>query len=147
MKWFATQRLEFAAWTRNLSSPRSKVSVTDQYRHMRWLKSSVRANLYGLLGHPVDPTESTLDVGTEDIRTSMLELLGHGGFSRFPQLTRRIRYAGELQGLWYLRGDLMAAVASMYGEAIARERLREVSELFQGLLPGGLSSRPSPLVS
>lgn len=114
---------------------------------MRWLKSSVRANLYGLLGHSVDPTQSILDVGTEDIRTSMLELLGQGGYARFPQLTRRIRYAGELQGLWYLRGDLMAAIASMDGEAIARERLREVSDLFQGLLPGGLSSRPSPLVS
>lgn len=114
---------------------------------MRWLKSSVRANLYGLLGHPVDPTQSILDVGTEDVRTSMLELLGQTGYSRFPQLTRRIRYAGELQGLWYLRGDLMAAVASMYGEAIARDRLREVSELFQGLLPGSLATRPSPLVS
>lgn len=114
---------------------------------MRWLKSSVRANLYGLLGHSVDPTQSILDVGTEDIRTSMLELLGQGGYARFPQLTRRIRYAGELQGLWYLRGDLMAAIASMDGEAIARERLRQVSDLFQGLLPGGLSSRPSPLVS
>jgi len=114
---------------------------------MRWLKSSVRANLYGLLGHPVDPTQSILDVGTEDVRTSMLELLGQAGYSRFPQLTRRIRYAGELQGLWYLRGDLMAAVASMYGEAIARDRLREVSDLFQGLLPGSLATRPSPLVS
>ena len=114
---------------------------------MRWLKSSVRVNLYGLLGHAVDPTESTLDAGVEDIRSSMLDLLGNGGFARFPQLTRRIRYAGELQGLWYLRGDLMAALASMHGEAIARERLRDVSDLFQGLLPGGLSSRPSPLVS
>jgi len=114
---------------------------------MRWLKSSVRANLYGLLGHPVDPTQSILDVGTEDVRTSMLELLGQAGYSRFPQLARRIRYAGELQGLWYLRGDLMAAVASMYGEAIARDRLREVSDLFQGLLPGSLATRPSPLVS
>jgi hypothetical protein len=113
---------------------------------MQWLKPSVRAHLYALLGHPADPTESTLEAGVEDIRTSMLELLGHNGPARFPQLARRIRYAGELQGLWYLRGDLMAALASMRGEAFARERLREVSDLFQGLLPGGLSSRPSPLV-
>ena len=32
-----------------------------------------------------------------------------------------IRYAGDVQGLWFLRGDLMAALASSHGEAAARE--------------------------
>jgi hypothetical protein len=112
---------------------------------MRWLKSPMES-IYGLLGHPAVPTESILDCGLEDIRESMLELLGDTGPKRYPQVTRRIRYAGDIQGLWYLRGDLMGALAAMHGEVVARERIQAITELFQGLLPGSLASRPSPLV-
>lgn len=83
----------------------------------------------------------------EDIREAMLGLLGDQGAGRFPHVTRRIRYAGDVQGLWYLRGDLMASLAAMHGEAQARERLQGVTRMFQGLLPSSLHSRPSPLVS
>ncbi|WP_232533132.1 hypothetical protein [Ramlibacter pinisoli] len=76
----------------------------------------------------------------------MLDLLDDTGPKRFPQLTRRIRYAGDIQGLWYLRGDLMGALAAMHGEVVARERIEAITDLFQGLLPGSLASRPSPLV-
>ena len=114
---------------------------------MQWFRPKVRTSIYGLLGHPVEPSASTLDTGMEDIRESMLQLLGNGGNSQFPHVARRIRYAGDLHGLWYLRGDLMAALASVEGEAKARERMRPVTDLFQGLLPGSLASRPSPLVS
>jgi hypothetical protein len=112
---------------------------------MHWLKSPL-GSLYGLLGHPLEPTPSTLDTGVEDIRESMLELLDDTGPKAFPQLTRRIRYAGDIQGLWYLRGDLMGALAAMHGEVVARERIQAITELFHGLLPGSLASRPSPLV-
>jgi hypothetical protein len=112
---------------------------------MRWLKTPLES-IYGLLGHPTVPTESILDSGLEDIRESMLDLLGDIGPQRYPQITRRIRYAGDIQGLWYLRGDLMGALAAMHGEVVARERVQAITDLFQGLLPGSLSSRPSPLV-
>ena len=52
-----------------------------------------------------------------------------------------------MQSLWYLRGDLMAALASSHGEAAAREKLETLSEMFEDLLPRGLRSRPSPLGS
>jgi hypothetical protein len=45
-----------------------------------------------------------------------------------------------------LRGDLMAALAAMDGERAAREKIASVTEMFKGLLPGSLHSRPSPLV-
>jgi hypothetical protein len=113
---------------------------------MRWLKPSLRSSIYGLLGNPLPPSESILETGIEDIRESMLAMLGDAGPKHFPQITRRIRYANDIQALWYLRGDLMGALAAMHGEAVARERVASVTEMFQGLLPNGLHSRPSPLV-
>ncbi|NML48257.1 hypothetical protein HHL11_31200 [Ramlibacter sp. G-1-2-2] len=113
---------------------------------MRWFKGSIRTSIYGLLGNPVGPSDSALESGTEDIREAMLALLGEGGPKKFPNVTRRIRYANDVQALWYLRGDLMAALASIHGEAAAREQVREITEMFHGLLPGSLSSRPSPLM-
>ena len=113
---------------------------------MRWLKPNLRSSIYGLLGNPVAPSESMLETGTEDIRESMLAVLGEAGPKHFPQITRRIRYANDIQALWYLRGDLMAALAAMHGEMAARERVASVTQMFQGLLPNGLNSRSSPLV-
>jgi hypothetical protein len=113
---------------------------------MRWLKPSIRNSIYGLLGHSILPSASMLDDGMEDIRESMLALLGDAGHQRFPQVTRRIRYAVDIQALWYLRGDLMAALAALQGEAAARKRVQGITAMFRGLLPGSLNSRPSPLV-
>ncbi len=112
---------------------------------MRWLKPNLRSSIYSLLGNPVAPSESILENGTEDIRESMLDVLGDSGPRHFPQITRRIRYANDIQALWYLRGDLMAALASMHGEMAAREKVASITGQFQGLLPSGLGSRPSPL--
>lgn len=113
---------------------------------MRWLKPNLRSSIYGLLGNPLPPSESVLETGTEDIREGMLAVLGEAGFKHFPQVTRRIRYANDIQALWYLRGDLMGALAAMHGEAAARQKLSSITEMFQGLLPGSLNSRPSPLL-
>jgi hypothetical protein len=113
---------------------------------MHWLKGSIRNSIYGLLGNPATPSESVLETSTEDIREAMLALLGDSGARQFPNVTRRIRYANDLQGLWYLRGDLMAALAAAHGEASARQKVQQITRMFQGLLPGSLNSRPSPLM-
>lgn len=113
---------------------------------MGWLKPNLRNSIYGLLGHPAAPTESTLQNGTEDIREAMLTLLGESGPQRFPQVIRRIRYANDIQALWYLRGDLMAALATLHGEIEARRKVQAITDMFNGLLPGSLNSRPSPLM-
>jgi hypothetical protein len=112
---------------------------------MRWLKPTLRS-VYGLLGNPSPPSDSVLDDCTEDIRESMLAALGEMGSRHFPQITRRIRYAADIHALWYVRGDLMGALASMHGEKVARQKIASLTAQFRGLLPGGLTSRPSPLV-
>lgn len=114
---------------------------------MRWFKGSLRNSIYGLLGNPVLPSDSQLETGTEDIREAMLSLLAAAGGKQFANVTRRVRYANDIQALWYLRGDLLAALASVHGEAAAREKVHRITEMFQGLLPGSLNSRPSPLMN
>ena len=76
----------------------------------------------------------------------MLDVLGETGQKGFPNVARRLRYASDVQALWYLRGDLMAALAALYSETVAREKIADITGQFHGLLPGGLNSRPSPLV-
>jgi hypothetical protein len=112
---------------------------------MRWFKG-VRNSVYGLLGNPGEPSDSVLEDKTEDIREAMLGLLGDGGSKQFTNVTRRIRYANDIQALWYLRGDLMAALAAIHGESAAREEVQRITQMFQGMLPGSLNSRPSPLM-
>jgi hypothetical protein len=112
---------------------------------MRWLKTNLRS-VYGLLGDPPPPSASILENGTEDIREAMLDALGDSGPRVFPQVTRRIRYASDIQSLWYLRGDLMGALASMHGEVEARQKIASITAQFRGLLPGTMTSRPSPLI-
>lgn len=113
---------------------------------MRWFKGSIRTSIYGLLGNPVAPSDSVLETGTEDIREAMLALLGQAGSKQFANVVRRVRYANDVQALWYLRGDLMAALAATQGEAAARQKVQQITRMFQGLIPGSLSSRPSPLM-
>lgn len=113
---------------------------------MAWFKGTLRNSIYGLLGNPVTPSDSMLESGTEDIREAMLALMGETGAREFANVTRRVRYANDIQGLWYLRGDVLAALAATQGEAAARQKIQKITRMFDGLLPGSLSSRPSPLV-
>lgn len=110
---------------------------------MRIWKPTIQS-LYGLLG-VAQQSPKELDDAISDIQEAMLTALGDGGSKRLSALSRRIQYAPDLQALWYLRGDLMAALAARHGEARARETIRDISGQFQGLLPKGLATRPSPL--
>jgi hypothetical protein len=112
---------------------------------MRWLRPHLRNSINAILmlGQPATAPASLPQHSIEDIRDSMLALLGDD--TDKPHITRRIRYALDVQGLWYLRGDLMSVLAGRHGEAAARARLIPINEMFENLLPEGLRSRPSPL--
>ena len=113
---------------------------------MKFSRNDFKNSLSGLiLRRPSPPSDSVLQDGLEDIREAMLGLLGERGTREFAATTRRIRYATDIQDLWYLRGDLMAALAGLDGEVAARQQIAQINAKFQGLLPGELSSRPSRL--
>ena len=80
---------------------------------------------------------------TEDIRALMLSEIGECGENKFPVVARRVRYAPDVQGLWYARSDVMAILASTHGETVAREKIANISEQFKGLLPESLTGRIS----
>ncbi len=111
---------------------------------MRSLSSSfipqLRNSCMALLGF-AESTPAALSDRTEDIRQRMLSELGEYGEKKFPAVTRRVRYAPDVQGLWYARSDVMAILANTYGETIAREKIADISGKFKGLLPKSLTSR------
>jgi hypothetical protein len=113
---------------------------------MRWFKPNLRGSFYALFStsYPSGNTESA--AGLEDVRDAMLALIADIGDDA-AQLTRRMRYASDIQSLWYLRGDLMAVLANAIGEAAAREKITSLTDMFREMLPEGLRSRPSPLSS
>jgi hypothetical protein len=114
---------------------------------MRWFKPNLRGSLYALLArvHPPEVESTVLQYSVEGIRESMLALIGDVPETSFRNVGRRIRYAVDVQALWYLRGDVMAVLAGRHGEAEALERIETLTEMFEDFLPSGLKSRPSPL--
>jgi len=114
---------------------------------MRWFKPNLRNSLHALfsasLTAPREAPESLFTI--EDIRERMLELVADEEGDRATVLRRRIRYADQVESLWFLRGELMAVLASSRGEAAALHVVSGISEMFEDLLPLGLRSRPSPL--
>ena len=111
---------------------------------MNRLATQFISSMQGLLGRtPVEDVQ--LAVRIEDIRQAMLDSLGDEGCSSFPQIERRVLFAPDLQGLWYLRADMMVALSSLQGERVASQKIRHLTQMFEGLLPKGMVSRPGGL--
>ena len=109
-------------------------------------RSTFASSIYNLLaGQPHDFADTVEMDRPEAIRQFMLDTLGVDGATAFASLNQRIILARDVQTLWYLRTGLMAALCDMHGEQTARDLLARVNEEFEGTLPEGLSSRPSPL--
>lgn len=77
---------------------------------------------------------------TESIRAALTESLNGAATPNALALMQRIRHANDVQSLWYLRSEAMSVLASLHGEACAREALTRISTLFEGVLPDGLAS-------
>ena len=112
---------------------------------MSWIPSTLVTGLHTLFNGLDRSHSSRTESALEDIREAMLEGLGVSSAVAATKLELRVTYAEDLQDLWYLRGDIMAAIAAVDGEALAREKLNQISDMYTGLLPRSLASRPSPL--
>lgn len=114
---------------------------------MRWFKTKdLRSSIYAMFSVSTAATPRAEDPATMDqIREAMLAMAAMDHGERAAGLARRIRYATDLQALWFMRGELMQLLARDHGEVAAREKVDELSVMFTHLLPSGLRSRPSPL--
>ena len=78
---------------------------------------------------------------TSRIRNAMLSLLQvHGGHG-VQRVAQRVRFADDLEALWYLRQDVMSALVELDGEAAARRQLRPINVMFKGRLPETMGPR------
>jgi hypothetical protein len=107
---------------------------------MSWLPSGFAFG--GTRKRPAAPVGEQLRLRTELVRAAILESLDGAASADAAALARRARAARGAERLWYLRVDLMTVLASAFGEAAARRKLREINELFQELLPGSFVCHP-----
>ncbi len=72
----------------------------------------------------------------EELRLHMLDAVAPPRqLLRHATLVRKLLQARSIEALWYLRSDVMAALAGDHGEAQARRMLDALTALFSGLLP------------
>ena len=112
---------------------------------MRWTTSHIVSGMQALLSKCSSHETPSATEALADIRQAMLDELAICAHRITPVVRMRVSQAADLQDLWYLRGDIMAAIAATEGEAVARRKMEHISNMFRGQLPRGLSSRPSPL--
>lgn len=81
----------------------------------------------------------------ESIRQIMLDVVRRADPGKTPaakiRLTYRIDSCRDVQGLWYLRSEVMQLLSAREGEREARRHLDAISALFKGLLPPSLNPR------
>jgi len=113
---------------------------------MQPTKVSLLSSLHSLLNiRKPKPNLNDTKRQVEFIRAAMAESMARAGEAGFEHIGRRVRNASDIEALWYLRADVMQAIATTEGESAARRKMARITPLFTGLLPRGLNSRPSPL--
>lgn len=108
---------------------------------MRWIAENIVGRVGSLWQGLSGPSRRTSVTTLHEIRMAMLAALGDLAEKSFPLVQLRITYASDIDDLWYLRGDVMAAVASLRGEAVAKEKLHHISTMFVGLVPHNLTNK------
>ena len=86
-------------------------------------------------------TSDSVDVALERVRKAMLLVLEEYGGESHYRLDMKINFAREIAELWYLRPELMHAVASAHGEEVARDCVAKITALFKKHHLGGTPSR------
>lgn len=108
---------------------------------MRWTASSFMNGVNTLIRGGSGQKEQNSPKSIQEIRDAMLVAMGSVASDRFAVIQLRVTYADDIEDLWYLRGDVMAAIASQYGEVLAREKVAGISQMFVGLVPRALTSK------
>ena len=101
------------------------------------LLQSLASRLQRLRLSLTDPEATRL----EKIRGEMLQGLAVCGETAHPLLADRIRFATDLESLWYLRTELLAAMTQAVGAEDAGRRLASITTQFIGVLPLATTTR------
>ncbi len=98
----------------------------------------LKNSFWSLLGQAeAEAPEAVLERVRLAMQAAVLEQLGYDGF----ELMLRVRFARDIESLWYLRPDIMNAIATRQGEAAARSCMNGLTALFKDHHPGATSSR------
>lgn len=71
----------------------------------------------------------------------MLSLLDARAGKSVERVVQRVRFADDLEALWYLRQDVLTTLAEIDGEPAARRQMRRINSLFKGGLPQTMGPR------
>ena len=100
----------------------------------------LRNSFWALLGQPqIEAPEAVVERVRLAMRRAVEEHLGLD--ARAKTLLRQLVSAQDIESLWYLRPEIMNAIASRCGESRARHCLLELTALFKGHHPGAATSR------
>ena len=102
---------------------------------MRWAKTSLRNSFLGWKANKavIDPSDRM-----EELRKAMLQVLEDGVAANNATLERKLLFARNIEELWYVRPELMNAIASGLGESAARARMVQITDMFEP----GISGKP-----
>ena len=98
----------------------------------------LRQSFWALLGSQETETpQAVLERVRLAMRCAVHEHLGDAA----QALQHQMEYAQDIESLWYLRPEIMNAIAAQCGEAQARSCLAGLTALFRDHHPGARSSR------
>jgi hypothetical protein len=89
-----------------------------------------------------NPRQSAQEKVVERIRLAMLKALDDYCDADHLRVDEAIRRAKDVAALWYVRPDLMRAIASCREQTVAQQVLQEITKLFHGHYSAARSSRP-----
>jgi len=98
-------------------------------------------NLLGFLPWTRSDGRHAAERDAGEIRHAMLALLQFHSGNRVQNVAQRIRFANDLEALWYLRQDVVTALSDFDGESAARRKIKEINVMFKGRLPTAMGPR------
>lgn len=102
---------------------------------MRWAKTSLRNSFFGWMAQQPAAEPSTR---LEEIRKAMLHAIEQCADGTHSTVERKVLFAHDLDALWYLRTDLMSAIAASRGESTAHDCLADITGMFDAGTGGKL---------
>lgn len=110
---------------------------------MRWAKTSLRNSFFGWMAN--EPVAGSND-DLETLRKAMLDALEQSIDGVSSAIERKVLFAHDIDHLWYCRPELMTAIAASRGEAVATDRLAEITRLFETRMPERFKRKARPVI-